>query len=42
MFEWRTKGECPWCSGKTRRHARSEVHDPEACRQRMITNIMSG
>lgn len=40
-FEWRGKGRCPWCKGKTRRHARSEVHDPEECRLRMISNIMS-
>lgn len=37
---YRGNGVCPWCKGRTRRHARSEVHDPVACRLRMIQLIM--
>ena len=39
--EYRGNGKCPWCDGKTRRHARAEVHDPIQCKQNMIRLIMS-
>jgi hypothetical protein len=39
--ESRGSGVCPWCGGKTRRHARTAVHDKEACRLLMISNIMA-
>lgn len=38
--EYRGNGVCPWCEGKTRRHARSEVHDPVQCKLNMIALIM--